>query len=167
MKEFNFQEIENLIWNEPATEIGDIAIKDLYFPRRYTEALQKALYKDDPEDLSKLLKNKTPIHPLQLPILAAVIDMRTRHKKNGRRPRMTQSEEIKLHRAVWMLCISNSWTLDDCYRFLSHDNHPIDGINSYLSEKTIRDTFKKVDKEIFNNRFTNFYKMNRNRNNLS
>lgn len=165
MKEFNFQEIENLIWSEPATEIGDFAIKDLYIPRQYTEALQKALYKDDPEDLSQLLKKKIPIHPLQLPILAAVIDMRTRHKRNGRRPRLTPAEEIKLHRLVWIHCIKTSLTLDECYQYLSRNEDLIDGIPGLLSEKTIRDTFKRVDKEVFNNRFINFYKSQKNRNN--
>jgi hypothetical protein len=167
MKNFDFQEIEDLIWNEPALEIENTVIKDLYFPRKYTEALQKALYKDNPEDLSQLLKKKVPIHPLQLPILAAVIDMRTRHKKNGRRPRLTPAEEIKLHQHVWMRCISTGWTLDDCFKSISSEENPIEGITSPLSEKTIRDTFKKVDKEFFNNRFINFYKSQRNRKNLS
>jgi hypothetical protein len=155
MKQINFKEIEDAIWNEPAVSYAGGALKDIYQTRDYTEALQLALYKQQDKKLIELLDRQVPIHPLQLPILAAVLKQNNLPKKSGTKVKLTPQEKIYIHRLVALEAMKTSETLDAVFLALASVDNLLPNIGT-LSDSTIRRAFNEVDKNLFQNRFKNY-----------
>lgn len=155
MKEFNFKEIEDAIWNEPAVNTAGGSYKEIYRTRDYTEALQLALYKQQDRKLIELLDKQVPIHSLQLPILAAVIKQKNIPKKSGTKIKLTPQEEVYIHRLVALEAMKTGKSLDAVFLALSAVENLLPNIGA-LSDSTIRRAFNKVDKDLFQSRFKNY-----------
>lgn len=161
MNEFNFNEIEDAIWNEAPIVIGDTTVKDLYPTKSYIYALQRALYHGAYVDLYVLFEQEVPIHPKFLPILSRILK-RAKTKDAGRPPQLTPSQEACIHRLVTKKCFEENISIKEACSILSTLSSdesllPEKQIKS-LSESTIYRAFSGVDKELFDNRFTQLLK---------
>jgi hypothetical protein len=162
MKQFNFNEIEDAIWNElPIIVVGDTTIKDLYATKSYIYALQKALYQGIYVDLYILFEKEVPIHPKFLPILSAILK-RAKTKDAGRPPQLTPSQEVCIHRLVSKKCFEDDISIKEACSILSALSNDESLLPEKqfkrLSESTIYRAFNSVDKELFDNKFTQLLK---------
>lgn len=155
MNEFNFKEIEDAIWNEPAINAGGSSYKEIYQARDYTEALQLALYKQKDKRLIDLLDKQVPIHPMQLPILARVLKQKDLPKKSGTKIKLTSQEEVYIHRLVALEAMKTGESLDAVFLGLSTVENLLPEVG-FLSDSTIRRAFGRVDKDLFQDRFKNY-----------
>jgi len=160
MKEFNFKEIEDAIWNAIPIQIGDVTVKDLYPTKPYIYALQKALYLNKYTDLYKLLQSKTPLHPEFLPILSMVL-MRSKAREGGRPQELAPAQEACIHRLVTEICLRENLSIHKACLELaakSSDEHLLDDIDiGKLSVNTIRRAFDSIDQDLFGGRFARLF----------
>jgi hypothetical protein len=160
MTKIDFKEIEDAIWGEVPTQIGDVVVRDLYPTKPYIYALQKALYLNKYADLYKLLQSKTPLHPEFLPILSLVL-MRSKAGEGGRRPEFTPVQKACIHRLVTEKCFRENLSIHKaCLEIeaLSSKEKIIgDAELGELDVSTIRRAFDSIDKELFGGRFTKLF----------
>ena len=160
MTKIDFREIEDAIWGEVPTQIGDVVVKDLYPTKPYIYALQKALYLNKYGDLYKLLQSKTPLHPEFLPILSLVL-MRSKAREGGRPQELTPVQEACMHRLVTEICFRENLSIHKACLELaaqSSDEHLLGDIEiGKLSVNTIRRAFDSIDQDLFGGRFTKLF----------
>jgi hypothetical protein len=155
MKKIDFIALENQIWQELPTQIGDVMVQDLYPTHEYIKALQKALYQYRYADLYQLLNNQVPVHPKLLPILSLVVQ-KASSKEGGRRPKLIPVQKAYIHRLLTERCLRNGLTIDKAAQelaALSENQNLLDDIDYSIDEKTIKKAFKEIDL-LFDNRFT-------------
>ena len=158
MIEHDFKKIEDAILNEPAMQVGDIAVKELYPTKPYIYALQKALYQGIYTDLYKLFNSKAPIHPEFLPVITTIL-MRSKTKDGGSPPIFTPTQQACIHKLVSERCLKENISIHKAclaIEALSCDQKLLDDLEiKKISVGTIRRAFDYIDKELFDNSFTN------------